>query len=84
MIGTNYDIELHYRVVIDTLKGVSGERKCYRMIGGVLIERTVADVLPDLAGNIEQVSKNTGYDRYNTNFLYVLVSPAQKCRRSLK
>lgn len=43
--------------MIDTLKEVDETRKCYRMVGGVLVERTVKEVLPALEGNKEQVSK---------------------------
>lgn len=43
-------------LVIDTLKEVDETRKCYRMVGGVLVERTVKEVLPALEGNKEQVS----------------------------
>lgn len=46
-------------LVIDTLKEVDETRKCYRMVGGVLVERTVKEVLPALEGNKEQVSKNS-------------------------
>mgnify|MGYP000338537034 CR=1 FL=1 len=42
-------------MVIDALKGVESERRCFRMIGGVLVERTVKDVLPALENNKEQV-----------------------------
>lgn len=45
-------------LVIDTLKGVDEARKCYRMVGGVLVERTVKEVLPALENNKEQVSRN--------------------------
>lgn len=48
---TNYS----FRIVIDTLKNVDPKRKCYRMIGGVLCERTVEDVMPTLVTNKEQV-----------------------------
>lgn len=43
-------------LVIDTLKEVDEARKCYRMVGGVLVERTVKEVLPALENNKEQVS----------------------------
>ena len=43
------------RIVIDTLKEVDGDRKCFRMVGGLLCERTVKDVLPILISNQEQV-----------------------------
>ena len=42
--------------MIDTLKDVTGDRKCFRLVGGVLVERTVSDVLPALVHNKEQVS----------------------------
>lgn len=37
-----------HRTVIDTLKTVDENRKCFRLIGGVLCERTVGKVLPEL------------------------------------
>lgn len=37
--------------MIETLRGVDGSRKCFRMVGGVLVERTVAEVLPELETN---------------------------------
>lgn len=43
-------------LVIDTLKEVDETRKCFRMVGGVLVERTVKEVLPALENNKEQVS----------------------------
>ena len=45
-------------MVIETLKEVEKDRKCFRMIGGVLVERTVNEVLPALEQNREQVSIN--------------------------
>ncbi|CAG5119903.1 unnamed protein product [Candidula unifasciata] len=41
-------------LVIEVLKGVEPTRKCYRMIGGVLVERTVDAVLPGLITNREK------------------------------
>ncbi|KAL4709582.1 hypothetical protein ACJJTC_007313 [Scirpophaga incertulas] len=46
-----------HKIVIETLKGVDMSRKCFRLIGGVLVERTVADVLPELEMNSERVPK---------------------------
>lgn len=40
-----------HKMVIETLKNVNNDRKCYRMVGGVLTERTVKDVLPVLESN---------------------------------
>ncbi|KNE96979.1 hypothetical protein PSHT_13040 [Puccinia striiformis] len=41
------DSEEH-SVVVETLKKTDPARKCFRMIGGVMIERTVKEILPDL------------------------------------
>lgn len=43
-------------LVIETLREVDPTRKCYRMVGGILVERTVKEVLPALEGNREQVT----------------------------
>lgn len=43
------------RIVIETLRGVEASRKCFRMVGGVLCERTVGEVLPELQNNCEQL-----------------------------
>lgn len=48
------------RIVIETLQDVSPERKCFRMVGGVLVERTVTEILPALVNNKEQVSSQVG------------------------
>lgn len=44
-------------LVIDTLREVDPSRKCFRLVGGVLVERTVKEVLPALETNKEQISK---------------------------
>ncbi|XP_026696525.2 prefoldin subunit 2-like [Ciona intestinalis] len=43
-------------LVIDALEQVNGDRKCYRLVHGVLVERTVEEVLPALSQNKEQIS----------------------------
>ena len=35
---------------------MEGDRKCFRMVGGVLVERTVKEVLPALETNFNGVS----------------------------
>ncbi|KAM6909533.1 prefoldin subunit 2 [Xenentodon cancila] len=50
------DINEH-NLVIDTLKEVDPSRKCFRLVGGVLVERTVKEVLPALENNKETISK---------------------------
>merc|ERR1711893_544146 len=44
-------------LVMETLKEVEPDRKCFRMVGGVLVERTVKEVLPALQNNHEQLGK---------------------------
>lgn len=39
------------RLVTETLEPLPGGRKCFRLINGVLVERTVEDVLPALKTN---------------------------------
>lgn len=46
-----------FRTVIDTLKTVDENRKCFRLIGGVLAEQTVKDTLPTLIQNRDQLEK---------------------------
>uniref|UniRef100_A0A674GXQ3 Prefoldin subunit 2 n=1 Tax=Taeniopygia guttata TaxID=59729 RepID=A0A674GXQ3_TAEGU len=50
------ELELNeHTLVIETLREVDPTRKCFRMVGGVLVERTVKEVLPALESNREQV-----------------------------
>lgn len=41
------------RLVIETLEPLPQDRKCFRMVNGVLVERTVKEVLPALKTNAE-------------------------------
>jgi prefoldin subunit 2 len=43
--------------VLDTLEPLPGDRKCFRMINGVLTERTVKEVVPILQTNSEGLKK---------------------------
>jgi chaperonin cofactor prefoldin len=45
------------RLVLETLEPLSADRKCFRMINGVLVERTVKDVVPALKTNSEGLKK---------------------------
>ncbi|BCS23873.1 putative prefoldin subunit 2 [Aspergillus puulaauensis] len=40
-----------HKLVIDTLEPLPQDRTCFRMVNGVLVERTVSDVLPTLKTN---------------------------------
>ena len=46
-----------HRLVIDTLTPMDGTRKAFRLIGGILVERTIADVLPDVDSNHKNVQQ---------------------------
>ncbi|OQR80797.1 prefoldin subunit 2 [Achlya hypogyna] len=49
----------HQRVA-ETLQGLEGSRRAFRMVGGVLVERTVAEVLPAVVTNGEGIQKIMG------------------------
>ncbi|KAM3070889.1 Cochaperone prefoldin complex subunit [Clarireedia jacksonii] len=46
-----------HKLVLETLEPLPGDRKCFRMINGVLVERTVQDVVPALKTNSEGLRK---------------------------
>ncbi|KAI0033749.1 Prefoldin beta-like protein [Vararia minispora EC-137] len=49
-----------YALVLSTLKDALEEepdRKCFRLVGGVLVERTVQDVVPVLETNCEGIKR---------------------------
>ncbi|KAI0154761.1 Prefoldin beta-like protein [Xylariaceae sp. FL1272] len=45
------------RLVLETLTPLPDDRTCFRMINGVLVERTVKDVVPALKTNAEGLKK---------------------------
>lgn len=45
------------RLVLDTLAPLPKDRKCFQMINGVLVEKTVKDVLPALQTNADGLKK---------------------------
>ncbi|XP_022913221.1 prefoldin subunit 2 [Onthophagus taurus] len=54
-----FDLNEH-KLVIESLKTVDGGRKCFRLVGGILTERTVKEVLPEVEENktkLEELSK---------------------------
>lgn len=51
------DFQIQNRLVLETLEPLSGERKCFRLINGVLVERTVKDVVPALKTNQDGLKK---------------------------
>ncbi|KAH6573609.1 hypothetical protein BASA50_001063 [Batrachochytrium salamandrivorans] len=45
-----------HQLVIDTMAPLVGDRKCFRLVGGVLVERTVKDVLPVVQSNMDSIN----------------------------
>lgn len=45
-----------FRLVLDAFAKVTPDRRCYRMVGGVLVERSVAEVRPVLEDHKQKVS----------------------------
>ncbi|KAK5113062.1 hypothetical protein LTR62_003641 [Meristemomyces frigidus] len=46
-----------HKLVLETLTPLPSDRKCFRMINGILTERTVGEVLPTLQTNAEGLKK---------------------------
>ncbi|KAJ3061571.1 hypothetical protein HDU98_002485 [Podochytrium sp. JEL0797] len=46
-----------HKMVVDTMVPLNGDRKCFRLINGVLVERTVEAVLPALKQNMDNIDK---------------------------
>ncbi|KAI9307643.1 Prefoldin beta-like protein [Cunninghamella echinulata] len=67
------EVEEH-KLVIDGISPLEPERKCFRMVGGVLVERTIKEVLPALENNhsgIQQVIQSLlkSYKRKEEEFV---------------
>lgn len=45
-----------HRLVEETLTPLEGNRRAYRLVGEVLVERSVKEVLPSVSANRENVS----------------------------
>jgi len=43
-------------LVLDTIKDLESSRRCWRLVGGVLIERNIGEVTPAIKNNIEMVN----------------------------
>lgn len=54
-----------HSLVAETLKPLDSSRRAFRLIGGVLVERTVGEVLPSVVNNKENVS-------FSINFFLVV------------
>ena len=45
-----------HKLVIDAIKDLDPKRKCFRLIGGVLVERTGQDTLPAVTEHMEKLA----------------------------
>eukprot|EP01118_Nematostelium_gracile_P010206 TRINITY_DN3497_c0_g1_i1.p1 TRINITY_DN3497_c0_g1~~TRINITY_DN3497_c0_g1_i1.p1 ORF type:complete len:133 (+),score=37.06 TRINITY_DN3497_c0_g1_i1:104-502(+) len=51
------EIEVNeHNLVITAIEKLEPTRKCYRLVGGVLVERTVGEVLPAVKKNVESLN----------------------------
>ncbi|EGR34538.1 prefoldin subunit 2, putative [Ichthyophthirius multifiliis] len=60
ILRTSMDIEEEKRentLVLDTIKNLENDRKCWRLVGGVLVERTLGEVVQSLKENVEVFDK---------------------------
>eukprot|EP00903_Cladosiphon_okamuranus_P005423 g5409.t1 len=46
-----------HQMVVDTLEPMDATRRAYRLVGGVLVERTVGEVLPTVKANQEGIKQ---------------------------
>ncbi|XP_059481377.1 prefoldin subunit 2 [Neocloeon triangulifer] len=46
-----------HKIVVDALEKVEDDRKCFRLINGVLVQRTVKEVRPSLMHSRDQLSE---------------------------
>ena len=46
-----------HQMVLQTLRPMDPERACFRLINGVLIERTVQEVIPVLEGQLGNIGR---------------------------
>ncbi len=69
----NQDKDEH-RIVIDNLKKLDDDRKAFRMVGGVLVERKVKDALPDVTQNFDGVSNSMFSKDVIISFCRLLIS----------
>ncbi|CAN7980006.1 unnamed protein product [Ixodes pacificus] len=57
LVELEMDLNEH-NLVAEALQKVDGDRRCYRMVGGVLVERTVKDILPAVMQNKDNIAKS--------------------------
>uniref|UniRef100_A0A3B0N5Q2 Prefoldin subunit, putative n=1 Tax=Theileria annulata TaxID=5874 RepID=A0A3B0N5Q2_THEAN len=60
LIGQMEDVSQdssEHRLVLKNLSKLPSDRKCYRIIGGVAVERTVEEVMPSLASHADMLDQ---------------------------
>ncbi|KMS94893.1 hypothetical protein BVRB_014340 isoform B [Beta vulgaris subsp. vulgaris] len=58
---TELEMEVsEHSLVVNAIQPLDPSRKCYRMIGGVLVERTIKEVLPAVQRNKEGIEEVIG------------------------
>lgn len=62
-----------HKLVVDTLTKLESGRKAFRLVGGVLVERTVGEVLPAVSQNFEGVSIFSGLNCYIRSRFFIEV-----------
>lgn len=50
-----------HRLVVETLSKLESNRRAFRLIGGILVERSVGDLLPIVSNNHDGVSTHYHY-----------------------
>ena len=63
-----------HQLVVDTLQPLDPKRKCFRLVSGILVERSVGDVLPAVSENIEGIRRvigqlQTAYKKKEAEFI---------------
>ena len=46
-----------HSLVLETLQKVEPTRKCFRLVNGVMVERTAAEIIPAIKKSIEQIEQ---------------------------
>jgi prefoldin subunit 2 len=62
LFRTTLDLEEEKRehtLVMEAIKDLEAERKCWRLVGGVLVERNLGEVMQSLRENIEFLDKTS-------------------------
>ena len=62
-----------HELVINALEPLPADRKCYRMIGSVVVERTVGEVLPAVKKNRELLGVAIARDGTRPSSLHFII-----------